>query len=181
VRCPGLIQQAASHSETTMAQPADNPEILPRPGWRYAALDLQPRPDAVPSARRRTRQILTDWDHAAIAEACELIVSELVTNAVTAARRAETLAGLAPVRLRLTDRSSGIQIEVWDADDRMPEPARDSAPDAEGGRGLMLVEALSVRWGTQATAGGGKTVWALVAGQVDAQLEAGVGLAREMT
>jgi hypothetical protein len=48
---------------------------------------LQPRPGAVPSSRRRTRQILTDWGHVAIAEASELIVSELVTNAVAAAKR----------------------------------------------------------------------------------------------
>jgi len=55
-------------------------------------------------------------------------------------------------------------IEVWDAAPGKPVPARTDDPDAEGGRGLLLVEALSSGWGWYATPYG-KTVWArLVAG-----------------
>jgi hypothetical protein len=56
----------------------------------------------------------------------------------------------------------GVQIEVWDGLDRMPQRGPDLALEAESGRGLVLVEALSTRWGAYPTAGGGKVVWATV-------------------
>ena len=136
----------------------------PAVAWRYSALDLRPLPSAVPSARLHARHVFREWGHAGIAPDGEIIVSELVTNAIAASLRIAAEAGPPPVRLRLTDRPRGVQVEVWDALDRMPQRAPDPAPDAEGGRGLVLVEALSTRWGAYPAAGGGKVVWATVTG-----------------
>ena len=92
----------------------------------------------------------------------ELLVSELVTNAV------KTMAGhgnQAAVRLRLSSDNARFLIEVQDADPRPPAPkdlGEDDLPDVqeEGGRGLFLVAALSVRWDWYPTQEPtGKVVW----------------------
>ncbi|WP_460109296.1 ATP-binding protein [Streptomyces sp. YKOK-J1] len=89
-----------------------------------------------------------------------LVVAELASNAV--------LHGRVPGRdfeLRLTyDRSAGlVRVEVSDTHPGYPEipgpPAPPSA-DADGGRGLLLVEAVADRWGVAGRTGPGKTVWA---------------------
>ncbi len=82
-------------------------------------------------------------------EEVELLVSELVTNAVVhavSAPRIEVHLGPASVR-----------VSVRDADPRLP---RQRVPDEErpGGRGLHLVEQVSTRWGAEPT-GEGKVVW----------------------
>jgi anti-sigma regulatory factor (Ser/Thr protein kinase) len=136
----------------------------PAVAWRHSALDLRPLPSAVPSARLHARHVFREWGHAAIAPDGELIVSEFVTNAIAASLSLPEEAGPPPVRLRLTDRPRGVQIEVWDALSRMPQRGPDPVPAAEGGRGLVLVEALSTRWGAYPAAGGGKVVWATVTG-----------------
>jgi serine/threonine-protein kinase RsbW len=86
-----------------------------------------------------------------------------VTNAVTHGTRAPGTADLPPVRLRLTGRARGVQIEVWDASDDLPQ-IRPGPPDDDGtgGRGLVLVEALSSRWGAYPARGGGKVVYAVI-------------------
>jgi anti-sigma regulatory factor (Ser/Thr protein kinase) len=86
-----------------------------------------------------------------------LIVSELITNSVAASRALD--GGPFPVLLRLLSDRSEILIMVHDAS--LGQPGRLSpADDAEGGRGLMLVEAVSKRWDWYAVPGG-KVVWAL--------------------
>ncbi|WP_330330171.1 ATP-binding protein [Streptomyces sp. NBC_00536] len=55
-------------------------------------------------------------------------------------------------------RPKGLRVEVSDGSASPPRPAADPAPLADGGRGLLLVEAVTDRWGTYATATG-KTVW----------------------
>jgi anti-sigma regulatory factor (Ser/Thr protein kinase) len=127
---------------------------------RLSALDLAPLPGAVPSARLHTRLITREWGFPDIADDCELIVSELVTNSVRAARAIITLAGRPPVRLRLAARDAGVQIEVWDASADLPLLVPAAEPDEIGGRGLLLVKTLAARWGVYATEGGGKVVWA---------------------
>ncbi len=129
---------------------------------RLSALDLRPLPGAVPSARLHARFVVREWGIPAIAPDCELIVSELVTNAVTHGTRRPGTGDLPPVRLRLAGRARGIQIEVWDACDEMPQmPADPPGGDEPGGRGLVLVAALSSRWGAYRTRGGGKVVFAV--------------------
>jgi anti-sigma regulatory factor (Ser/Thr protein kinase) len=135
---------------------------MSRPVLRMSALDLAPLDGAVPSARLHARHLAREWGHAALAADCELIVAELVTNAVAAVARLGGAAGPPPLRLRLTCRDHGVQVEVWDASDDKPDPHRDRPIDEPGGWGLVLVDALSARWGSYRTAGGGKCVWAIV-------------------
>ncbi|WP_432483200.1 ATP-binding protein [Kineococcus esterisolvens] len=105
-------------------------------------------------AARRARRFLDDhWcvEHAALLRPqAELIVSELVTNAV--------LHGKPPVRLALDcEGAEGVTISVSDGDPGTPEMRR-ASPGAAHGRGLQLVDVLSDEWGVR-TRPGGKTVW----------------------
>ena len=131
-----------------------------RPVLRMSALDLAPLDTAVPSARLHARHVVREWGQGDLAADCELVVAELVTNAIQAWRRLPSEAVPSPVRLRLTSRQRGVQVEVWDGSDDLPEPGRDRPDDEPGGWGLVLVAALAARWGTYRTAGGGKCVWA---------------------
>jgi len=120
-------------------------------------LELGALPGAVPCARLHARQVLSEWGLQASAETLELLVSELVTNAMHITRAA---AAGTPVRLWLVSDKTQVVIWVWDASPLPPEPA-DADDDAEHGRGLMLVQALSTRWGWDFPRGaGGKAVWA---------------------
>jgi two-component sensor histidine kinase len=105
--------------------------------------------------------VLTEWDLKELAETAELIVSELVTNGVRAsAGLPKRHTGLPAIHVWLHADHECVLIEVWDADERMPE-ARRPGPEAEHGRGLLLVEALSEDWGTFRSPGHpGKVVWA---------------------
>ena len=116
---------------------------------------LPPTPASVFLARRFTAQLLQEWalprDTTALAE---LVMSELVTNA---ARHSEEA-----IEVRLSCESLVLRIEVEDTSHRMPQaPEYDDDVDelAAGGRGLMLVEAVSTRWGVE-SAGLSKCVWA---------------------
>ncbi|MFF3286279.1 SpoIIE family protein phosphatase [Streptomyces sp. NPDC003023] len=110
-------------------------------------LSLDPRESA--RARRLVREQLAAWDLSALAETAELLVGEVVANAVrhSDGRRAE---------LRLV-RAESLLCEVADDDHTLPT-LLDARPDAEKGRGLRVVSSLSKEWGTSRTADG-KTVW----------------------
>jgi anti-sigma regulatory factor (Ser/Thr protein kinase) len=127
---------------------------------RVSALDLRPLPGAVPSARLHARFVVCEWGFPALAADCELVVSELVTNAVRHGGGTVTAAGLPPVRLRLTGRAREVVVEVWDAGEEMPRLCCDPVSEEPGGRGLVLVAAVASRWGAYRTEGGGKCVWA---------------------
>lgn len=160
VSVPGFPRPAPGAAAAAMTAPC----AAARPGYvpRHAALDLAPLPTAVPCARLHARHVLREWGLAALADDAELVVSELVTNAVAAAAGITGPDGsVAPVRLRLTGRPRGVQLEVWDAAGGMPA-ARDAGPDDEGGRGLVLVAALAARYGAYATEGGGKCTYAVL-------------------
>ena len=109
--------------------------------------------DAVPRARRFVAQALRGLDRA-IVEDAELVVTELVTNAV--------LHGTPPVVLRLSPTPDRVRLEVEDAGRDMPMRMREST-DAMTGRGLSLVSRLSHGWGVEPTGESGKVVWAEVA------------------
>lgn len=137
---------------------------MPGSPWpRCSVLELGALPTAVPCARLHARQVLWEWRLGGLRDAAELVVSELVTNAVqaTAARQLPT-----PVRLRLSSDGSRALVEVWDADSSPPQPRAaeaDGVPAlvAESGRGLLLVAALSARWGWYPERQyGGKVIWA---------------------
>ncbi len=92
-------------------------------------------------------------------ERVELLVTELLTNAVKASR---FLDYVFPVRLWLLSDRTRILILVWDADPQSPVRVN-ANEDAEYGRGLLLVESLSAQWSWYILPEiGGKVVSALV-------------------
>nr|WP_309484298.1 SpoIIE family protein phosphatase [Streptomyces himalayensis] len=140
-------------------------ELLPQPPADDAALllvrvdalaehlvatwDIPADPGEVASARSLACGKLAEWgvgDETSFV--VELVVSELVTNAIRY--------GVAPVRLRLI-RVRGLIVEVSDGGHTSPHLRRAAVED-EGGRGLFLVAQLTERWGTRYTPTG-KTIW----------------------
>lgn len=122
-------------------------------------LELGALPGAVPCARLHVRQVLWEWGLTAFADNTELLASELVTNGVQISR---ATAPDAPVRLWLVSDKTQVVIWVWDASPLPPEHT-DADSDAESGRGLMLVQAISARWGWDFPQDmGGKVVWAVI-------------------
>jgi len=129
-------------------------------GWPLRDfIELGPLPTSVPCARYHARQIVWEWRLTPLSETVELVVDELVTNAVSASR---SLDWPSPVRMWLLSDRASVLVLVWDAN---PEPPVriDPEDDAESGRGLVLVEALSTRWDWYGgPAAGGKLVYALI-------------------
>ncbi|MEU1298316.1 SpoIIE family protein phosphatase [Streptomyces shenzhenensis] len=109
---------------------------------------LPREPRSVGRAREYARGQLLGWDLEPLVDTTELLVSELVTNALRY--------GEGEIRLRLLlDRT--LVCEVWDSG--LVQPRRRRARDTdEGGRGLQLVGLLSAAWGSRRTPRG-KTVW----------------------
>lgn len=132
--------------------------------YRRTYLELGALLTAPACARLHCKQLLWEWGLAKLADTAELVVSELVTNALETTIRHQLES---PIRLRLSSNRRQVLIEVWDADPTPPQPSALDAgnlPLAEGGRGLFLVAALSERWScyTVGSCGGGKVVWAEV-------------------
>ena len=116
---------------------------------QVATWDLPADPAIVAAARRQVAERLANWGLHDAAFTTELVVSELVTNAI---RHAQS-----PIQLRLI-RDRTLICEVSDGSSTAPHLRRARAFD-EGGRGLFLVSRLAVRWGTRQTPHG-KTIWA---------------------
>ncbi|WGD42286.1 ATP-binding protein [Streptomyces cathayae] len=110
----------------------------------------------VPTARRQVRKALANWGVTdRLADSVTLLANELVTNAVTHCR-----ISCAQVEVKLSLHEAHLVLEVSDPDrDRLPR-LRNSAPDEEGGRGLVLVAALADTWGCR-QGPHTKCVWAL--------------------
>jgi anti-sigma regulatory factor (Ser/Thr protein kinase) len=157
-----MLGPPAGHCRSAPAPPF--PSALARgaiDAWpQRTFLELGALPTAVPCARLHTREVLWEWRLTGLSDSAELVVSELVTNAVAASA---CLARISPVRLWLVAGTGQVMALVWDASPWPPAPA-DTAGDAETGRGLLLVEAMSERWDWYAAERtGGKVVWALLA------------------
>ncbi|OIJ67879.1 ATP-binding SpoIIE family protein phosphatase [Streptomyces mangrovisoli] len=112
--------------------------------WRLAL-----EPAEAGRARAAVREQLHEWGLARLADTAELLVSELVTNAVRHSRRR-------PVELRLV-RGETLLCEIEDDDHELPT-LLSAEPGAEFGRGLRVVSTLAREWGTSRTTAG-KTVW----------------------
>jgi anti-sigma regulatory factor (Ser/Thr protein kinase) len=144
---------------------------IPAPGeildaGRFALVTLPTSPFW---ARRYTRSFLESCQGISedTAETAELLVSELVTNAIRfAGAPARTLrysgrADASLISLSLRHFREGLLIEVYDTDSN--PPIRSSPEDdAENGRGLMLVDALSKEWSYFFPPGGGKVVYCVL-------------------
>ncbi|MFI1834618.1 SpoIIE family protein phosphatase [Streptomyces olivaceoviridis] len=109
---------------------------------------LEPEDSAPGQARRLARRALARWDLEELTDSVELLVSEVVTNAVRYASR--------PVTLRLL-RTDVLRCEVGDDVPQLPRLRQARATD-EGGRGLYLVNRLARRWGATRLSTG-KVVW----------------------
>ncbi|MFI8510071.1 SpoIIE family protein phosphatase [Streptomyces sp. NPDC085460] len=114
-----------------------------------ATMDLPPDPAAVSGARRFASDVLTAWGVEELSFTTELVVSELVTNAIRY--------GKSPIQLRLILQST-LTCEVSDASSTAPHLRRARMYD-EGGRGLLLVAQCAERWGTR-HGREGKVIWA---------------------
>jgi CheY-like chemotaxis protein len=124
-----------------------------RPQRAVAVLDLPEDLGSVKLARTLVRRTLHEWDLAHLEDEATLVVSELAANALNHARSA--------YQVRIYHNPSTVRIEVRDGGVGTPEP-QPASSDREGGRGLLLVAALSVSWGLEQTPGG-KVVWAELA------------------
>jgi serine phosphatase RsbU (regulator of sigma subunit)/anti-sigma regulatory factor (Ser/Thr protein kinase) len=116
---------------------------------RIVCWDLPTDPSVVADARARAARQLADWGLEDITYTTELLVSELVTNAIRHAHE--------PVQLRII-LDGVLSCEVFDGSSSAPQLRRADRYD-EDGRGLMLVAQLAERWGTRHT-GSGKIIWA---------------------
>jgi len=118
------------------------------PSSRVAEWDVPADPALVPSARARCRETLLEWGLEEAAFTTELILSELVTNAIRY--------GSPPVTVRLLH-GRCLTCEVADGSSTSPRLRRAATMD-EGGRGLFLVAQFAQRWGTRYTSRG-KVIW----------------------
>jgi anti-sigma regulatory factor (Ser/Thr protein kinase) len=102
--------------------------------------------------RRIVRSLLDEWELLELCDAAELGVSELITNVVRHVpdRRCTVL------MLRV---AAGMRVEVSDGMPELPVMAAELSMDAEGARGLVLLDAVADKWGAERVSGGGKRVW----------------------
>ncbi|GGZ90762.1 SpoIIE family protein phosphatase [Streptomyces bluensis] len=117
-------------------------------GDRTASWDVPADPSAVAGVRAAAAQLLQDWGMEEEAFTLELVLSELVTNAIRHAS--------GPIKVRLI-RDRSLICEVSDGSSVSPHLRRATTMD-EGGRGLFLVAQFADRWGTRYTSGG-KVIW----------------------
>jgi anti-sigma regulatory factor (Ser/Thr protein kinase) len=124
------------------SQPVRSHEVLRR---------FQPTLFAAPVARRFVTEALQSWGRHAVVERTEVIVSEMVSNAIRHSGR--------PFRVGVSLLQGVVRVSVTDQSPQPPTVCADDPEVATGGRGMHLIAALSRRWGTQLH-DGGKTVWA---------------------
>jgi anti-sigma regulatory factor (Ser/Thr protein kinase) len=126
-----------------------------RPPYLRDELVLAPIPAAAAAARAFVREVLGYWQLAlpdnTLVDRAVLLASELVTNAVIHART--------EMRLRLELRGELLHLAVRDRNPRMLRLVVVPGPQAEGGRGLWLVDQLARAWGVNRHPDGGKLVW----------------------
>lgn len=116
-----------------------------------------PRPSSVGQARRMIRDLLADAGREDLVETAELLVSEIVTNALVHAGT--------PIDVEVCFVGGGLRIEISDGSPHVPSP-RGYGPSAGTGRGLMLLEELVEDWGVLPE-DPGKTVWFHIATDPD--------------
>lgn len=119
-----------------------------------AQLTLPGDPASVPAARHFVTEQLRSWGLDDVAMTAELCVSELVTNAALHAKTAFTVLIEPAV-------DGTIRIEVRDGSTRTPR-LRQQGGDSTTGRGLRILDELSLAWGVDLLEGGGKSVWVLL-------------------
>lgn len=135
-------------------------------------LELPILPTSPFQARMHVRHVLEKWRRNEFVRPAQLIVSELVTNAVKASMRCSMLPRTGSqagpevpadrVWVDLYRAGDAVVIRIWDASPK-PPVMRSPTLDDEGGRGLLLVDVLASSWGYHWPATGGKIVWCKLA------------------
>jgi anti-sigma regulatory factor (Ser/Thr protein kinase) len=115
-----------------------------------AVVELPVDAKSVPAARRFVARTLCAAHCRPVTADAVLLASELVTNAA--------VHGGPPIRLTVECTGDAIEIRVRDGSPQRPV-RRVSTADETGGRGLVLVDALSTSWGVDADPSGGKETW----------------------
>lgn len=129
-------------------------DALALPSGEYSrVLSIPQIARAIRPARHWIRETLVSWALDALTETCVQIASELITNALSHAR------GESHFTLLLMYAAGTSRVEVRDEDGVNLPVKRDPADSDIEGRGLIIVEALSERWGVRVT-DSGKSVWA---------------------
>ncbi|WP_329042103.1 ATP-binding protein [Streptomyces sp. NBC_00178] len=137
-----------------MPQPATRVRPTGHPGYSET---LPREPESATAARRLVRVALSAWGLDDLAPDAALIVTELVSNAVRHARREY-------IRV-VVDRPGPAQVRLGVVDFSQVQPVRGQPdPERESGCGLVLVEELAERWGTDPLPYG-KRVWADLRGR----------------
>jgi anti-sigma regulatory factor (Ser/Thr protein kinase) len=147
------------------------PQFLPVPSawWDTPAVTsrpLSPVPEDARTARHFVREVLTCWGLGYLSDDAEMIIAELVGNAVrhgtrTAPQVVPLGAAPAALRLCLLRRVGEVMLAVTDPSEQAPVP-RTPSSDGESGRGLQIISALSHVWGWSPIEGSGKAVWAVL-------------------
>lgn len=123
-------------------------------GAPEASVELPRALASVASARRFAEASLREWRLEELIDDTLLVISELVTNAVTHAESS--------CRIRLSLNPGRLRIDVLDGGAGTPEPMPFSQTE-EHGRGLYMVDAVTAAWGLEDVPGEGKLVWAELA------------------
>jgi len=162
--CGGLLRLRATAHLTSFESAhrlstasANEPMTLTNYWPLRSYLELGALPSAAPHARQHTSQMLRNWDLGELAEPTELVVSELITNAIQASCGE---GGDSCVRLRLFSDGARVAVQVWDNCPEPPQLTHAGSTD-EVGRGLLLVEAMTTSWDWYVR-DGGKIVWAVL-------------------
>jgi anti-sigma regulatory factor (Ser/Thr protein kinase) len=144
---------------TTAPALASRPAELPS----VTGCPLSPSPDAAGRARSFTRHALNAWGLGELADDAEVVVTELLANAVRHAwpSREENGTGAAALALWLLRETNGCMCVVTDPSDAAPS-LRQPGLSGESGRGLHVIHALSDHWGWSPLSDHGKAVWAIL-------------------
>ncbi|GGK83727.1 hypothetical protein Sme01_17820 [Sphaerisporangium melleum] len=117
---------------------------------REVRWELRAEPGVTAECRAVVREILAEWDLHDLIDDVVVVVTELLANAL--------VHGGPPVRVALGMAPGTVTGSVTDHGDGWPQP-RPADTDAEHGRGLGIVAALTDSWGVAPLPGGGKSIW----------------------
>lgn len=151
----GARQTAPGLDRGVVAEPSSSAGTASTDWPLVSELELGPLPTAIGCGRDHARQVLMEWGLALLVNDAVLLVSELLTNALKASW---VLKPPTPIVLRLLAYDRQLLIEAWDQWVEGFDLNRKSQ-DAEHGRGLIVVAALSKRWGVARISGQYKAVW----------------------
>jgi anti-sigma regulatory factor (Ser/Thr protein kinase) len=126
--------------------------VLAFPHRRQYVMRLTVGEHSARHIRRIVRSFLLEWGMPQLSDAVELAVTELIANVVRHVQ--DRRCGLL-----LLLQAAGVRVEVSDSSSQLPDLRAEFDADSENGRGLVILDAVTDKWGVTRAAGGGKTVW----------------------